>query len=128
MAKFNRRMMTALLAAMILCVFTIPSSARAENLRVGSRGEQVTQVQQKLKRWGYYYGAVDGIFGEQTKRAVIHFQQKNGLAADGIVGPATAKAMGITLSGGSGGSGSNMSSDLYLLARVVYGEGRGRCV
>ena len=35
-------------------------------LRQGSRGEDVKTVQTKLKRWGYYGGSVDGIYGAQT--------------------------------------------------------------
>lgn len=81
-------------------------------------------IQTKLKRWGYYKGAVDGIYGPQTKKAVRYFQSKNGLAVDGIVGPQTARALGMTLS--SSGSGSSQSSgDLNLLARCVYAEARG---
>ena len=82
------------------------------------------KIQTKLKRWGYYSGAVDGIYGSQTKKAVRYFQSKNGLAVDGIVGPKTAAAMGITLSSGSSSSKIS-SSDLNLLARCVYAEARG---
>ena len=81
-------------------------------------------VQTKLKRWGYYKGSVDGIYGPKTKEAVRYFQRKNGLAVDGIVGPKTASALGMTISG-SGSSGSQSSSDLNLLARCVYAEARG---
>ena len=63
--------------------------------KYGSRGEEVKQIQEKLKRWGYYNGNVDGIFGSQTLEAVKYFQRKNGLTVDGIAGPATLKAMGI---------------------------------
>ncbi|MBQ8909292.1 MAG: spore cortex-lytic enzyme [Clostridia bacterium] len=83
------------------------------------------KIQTKLKRWGYYSGAVDGIYGNQTRKAVRYFQSKNGLAVDGIVGPKTAAAMGITLSGSKGASASTSSSDLNLLARCVYAEARG---
>lgn len=79
-------------------------------------------IQTKLKRWGYYKGAVDGIYGSQTREAVKYFQRKNGLAVDGIVGPNTAAALGMTLS--SSGS-SQSSNDLYLLANCVYAEARG---
>lgn len=79
-------------------------------------------IQTKLKRWGYYNGAVDGIYGSQTRAAVRYFQSKNGLAVDGIVGPQTAAALGMTLS--SSGS-SQSSNDLYLLAKCVYAEARG---
>lgn len=83
-------------------------------------------IQTKLKRWGYYTGSVDGIYGPLTKKAVRYFQSKNGLAVDGIVGPKTAAALGITLSSSSGKNSSSISSsDLNLLARCVYAEARG---
>ena len=46
--------------------------------KYGSRGDEVRQIQEKLKRWGYYNGNVDGIFGSQTLEAVKYFQRKNG--------------------------------------------------
>lgn len=79
-------------------------------------------VQTKLKRWGYYKGSVDGIYGPKTKEAVRYFQRKNGLAVDGIVGPKTAAALGMTL---SGSKTTQSSSDLNLLAKCVYAEARG---
>lgn len=79
-------------------------------------------VQTKLKRWGYYKGSVDGIYGPKTREAVRYFQRKNGLAVDGIVGPKTAAALGMTL---SGSKTTQSSSDLNLLARCVYAEARG---
>lgn len=82
-------------------------------------------IQTKLKRWGYYTGNVDGIYGSLTREAVRYFQRKNGLAVDGIVGPKTAAALGMTLSSGSSSSSSLSSSDLNLLARCVYAEARG---
>lgn len=102
--------------------------AEAASLKQGSKGEDVRKLQTKLKRWGYYSGSVDGVFGSGTKSAVIAFQKKNGLSADGVVGTATAKALGLSLSSSSSGGSSSVSSgngDLYLLARAVYGEARG---
>ena len=98
--------------------------------RVGSRGDEVKQIQTKLKNWGYYKGNVDGIFGEQTKQAVISFQKKNNLTADGVAGPQTLKAMGISTSSSSsgrsgGGQGQYSSGDVDLLARVISAESRG---
>ena len=84
---------------------------------------QTRTVQTKLKRWGYYTGSVDGIYGNLTRKAVRYFQSKNGLAVDGIVGPKTAAALGMTLSGSDNSSVSN--NDLYLLAKCVYAEARG---
>ncbi|MDE6583197.1 MAG: spore cortex-lytic enzyme [Clostridia bacterium] len=86
---------------------------------------QTKTVQTKLKRWGYYTGAVDGIYGAKTKAAVKSFQKKNKLVADGIVGKKTAAAMGITLSGSSSDDSSISNSDLNLLAKCVYAEARG---
>ena len=92
--------------------------------KYGSRGQEVTTIQTKLKRWGYYNGNIDGIYGSQTLAAVKYFQRKNGLVVDGIAGTKTLRAMGIYNSSSSSSSSSN-SNNLNLLARVVYGEARG---
>lgn len=92
--------------------------------KYGSRSDEVRQIQTKLKRWGYYSGNVDGIYGSQTLSAVKWFQSKNGLAVDGIAGPKTLAAMGI-YSSSTTNSTTNSSSDLNLLARLVYAEARG---
>ncbi len=126
------------LAAVVLLTLIVALAttfyADAATVKVGSRGTVVKTIQTKLKRWGYYSGSVDGIFGAKTKTAVQSFQRKNGLTADGIVGNATAKAMGVTLSGTSnstsnsnnGTTASGISnSDLYLLSCCIYGEARG---
>ena len=129
--EHNKRKAALMLVLVLTVCALLQSTALAAALRVGSRGEEVKQLQTKLKRWGYYTGAVDGIFGSGTKKAVEHFQRKNGLTVDGIVGSATAKALGLTLSGSSssgssgGSSSSSNSGNLYLLARLVYGEARG---
>ncbi len=103
--------------------------------RLGSRGDEVKKIQTKLKQWGYYSGSVDGIYGNQTERAVRWFQQKNGLTADGIAGPQTLKAIGLPTGGsgggssggssGGGGSTSVNSNDQALLARIISAEARG---
>ena len=92
--------------------------------KYGSRGQEVITIQTKLKRWGYYNGNIDGIYGSQTLAAVKWFQRKNGLVVDGIAGTNTLRAMGIFTSSSSSGSSSN-SNNLNLLARLVYGEARG---
>ena len=92
--------------------------------RYGSRGDEVKQIQTKLKNWGYYNGSVDGIYGSKTVEAVKYFQRKNGLTADGIAGNKTLSAMGIRNSGSSGATASN-DSNLNLLSRLIYGEARG---
>ncbi len=89
--------------------------------KFGSSGNEVTQIQTKLKNWGYYTGSVDGIYGSRTVSAVKSFQRKNKLTADGIAGKATLAAMGIQSSSNTGSD----SNNLNLLARIIHGEARG---
>ena len=114
-----------LVSIMSLLFVDTQDVADAATLKQGSRGDLVKTVQQKLIKWGYLKGSADGIFGAKTKAAVIAFQKKNGLTADGIVGTRTAQALGISLSSTTSTSSSTSSTDLNLLARVVYGEARG---
>ena len=114
----------ALLFAVNIAVISLAQQAQAATYRQGSTGEQVRIIQTKLKNWGYYDGAVDGIFGSGTAEAVRYFQRKNGLTADGIVGPATLKALGMSTGSGSSGS-TSQSGSLDLLARVISAEARG---
>ena len=111
----------ALLFAVNIAVISLAQQAQAATYRQGSTGEQVRIIQTKLKNWGYYDGAVDGIFGSGTAEAVRYFQRKNGLTADGIVGPATLKALGMS----TGGGGSGQESTVELLARVISAGARG---
>lgn len=93
--------------------------------KYGSRGDEVKQIQTKLKNWGYYSGSIDGVYGSQTLAAVKKFQQKNGLTVDGIAGKKTLEAMGIFSSSSSSSSGSTSSASLNLISRFVYAEARG---
>ena len=107
----------------------VEESLRVAVLKQGSKGSEVREMQRRLKLWGYYKGSVDGVFGAGTKSAVIAFQKKNGLKADGVVGKETYKALGMndaynTLVSGNT-QGGYSSSDVYLLARTIYAEGRG---
>ena len=95
------------------------STAEVIAYRQGSRGETVRTIQERLAALELYNGAIDGIFGPATTRAVIEFQQKKGLVPDGIVGNITLEALGIIT------SESIYDDELYLLASVIYGEGRG---
>ena len=126
--KKMRRRLTFVLSAMLLMLSFMPEASAA--VYWGSRGEQVRQVQRKLKQWGYYDGEVDGVFGQETYDAVMDFQRKNGLAADGVAGSRTLEAMGISDAGqkavaASANSGAAYSSDVELLARLIHGEARG---
>lgn len=93
--------------------------------KYGSRGDEVKQIQTKLKNWGYYLGSVDGIYGSGTLSSVKKFQQKNGLTVDGIAGTKTLQAMGIYSSSSSSSSNNTNSSNLNLVSRFVYAESRG---
>jgi len=98
-----------LMFMVILLIVSVGAVAFATSRR-GSSGKEVRQIQEKLKRWGYYTGSVDGIYGSKTEQAVEKFQRSNGLTADGIAGKATLAAMGITSSSGSGSSGGSSES------------------
>ena len=115
----------ALLFALNIAIITLAQSAQAATYRMGSSGEQVRTIHTKLKNWGYYSGAVDGIYGAQTAKAVEYFQRKNGLTADGIVGPATLRALGMENSVSTGGAAAGQADSLALLARVISAEARG---
>ena len=133
--------LTLVVAFAAIVLFSVQQTSKLEDaaaygqdieaavLKEGSRGNDVKTVQDKLRRWGYYSGSVDGIYGPKTKEAVKYFQRKNGLTADGIVGKKTFEALGMM--GQANGSGSQSSnngytnSDTYLLARCIYGEARG---
>lgn len=73
-------------------VSTIPSSTV---LKKGMKGAEVKQLQQALTNKGYSTKGIDGIFGAATESAVKKFQKDKKLTADGIVGPATKKALGL---------------------------------
>lgn len=118
----------AIILLNILIIAMLPGDRDASPTlsKLGSKGEEVRQIQTKLKNWGYFNDKIDGIYGPKTRDAVIYFQKKNGLTADGIAGPATLKAMGIfTSSGSSGSSSGNSTSDYNLLARLISAEARG---
>lgn len=111
-----------------ILLFTLMSSllhARAAVYSWGSQGTMVTRIQTNLKKWGYYKGAVDGVFGTETSHAVQTFQRRNGLKVDGIVGPRTLAALGLGSAAPSGSAASSNSSNLYLLARIISAEARG---
>lgn len=122
-----KKIYTVIILIVILITLTISmifSSKVMAVSRYGSRGTEVTQIQTKLKRWGYYKGNIDGIYGSQTLAAIKYFQRTNGLKVDGIAGEQTLKAMGIMNSSSSSGS-TNSNSNLNLLSRLVYAEARG---
>ena len=114
----------AVIFAVNIFIIALAQHASADLYKKGSSGPTVSEIQTRLKNWGYYAGAVDGVYGSQTEKAVKWFQQKNGLQADGQVGNLTLAALGMTPSDSSGGGGGS-SGDLDLLARLISAEARG---
>ena len=111
------------LIVILLIILSVTTCCVSALSKMGSRSEEVRNIQQVLKEQGYYNGKIDGIFGTATKNAVISFQKNNGLAADGIVGEKTLRAMGI---GGGGVDNFGIASaDYELLARIISAEARG---
>ncbi|MEG1550760.1 MAG: spore cortex-lytic enzyme [Oscillospiraceae bacterium] len=92
--------------------------------QMGARGDEVRQIQTKLKQQGYYKGTVDGIYGTATKNSVKSYQKASGLPADGIAGKKTLSYLGIA-SSDNGGNGQFSNNDIYLLAKVIAAEARG---
>ena len=112
----NRPIKILITMVILLCILCVTVVALS---KMGSTGNEVSQIQSRLKQWGYYSGKIDGIFGTATREAVIKFQKANGLTPDGIAGSKTLAAIGI-----AGNNGYN-SADYELLARIISAEARG---
>ena len=110
-----------------LCSYSGVSILKKENSvsalsKLGSRGDEVRRIQKKLKSLGYYKGAVDGVYGTGTQKAVKEFQQNCGIKADGIAGPKTIRYLGLE---GTQNASGYSSSDITLLAKLIAAEARG---
>lgn len=130
MKKSAQRVISLLLSIIVVfSIITFRLTSDYDNTvkpvlsQYGSRGSEVRQIQTKLKQLGYYKGSVDGIFGSDTKKAVISFQKNCGITADGIAGPKTLLYLGLGSSSAS--SGGYTSNEIYLLAKVIEAEARG---
>ena len=72
---------------------TILSPVNGATIKSGVTGDAVAVLQIQLTELGYYSGPVTRTYDTATKKAVIAFQKKNGLTADGIAGSSTQKAL-----------------------------------
>lgn len=126
MRKERKRLIKALCVvfALNILIIGLAQTALAVTYQQGSSGQAVRTIQDKLRRWGYFDGTVDGIYGSKTAAAVRSFQRKNGLTPDGVVGSATLRALGMQESTASGGA-ANQNGEVELLARVISAEARG---
>ena len=106
----------------VTLLLTISFSSAQSLSKIGSQGEEVRQIQIQLKNLGYFNDKIDGIYGKQTKEAVIKFQMDNNLIADGIAGTKTLEKLNITSN-----SSPNIftESEISLLARIISAESRG---
>lgn len=105
--------------SVVLCLYVATENVNFGVLsKYGTRGEEVRQIQTKLKEQGFYTHRIDGIYGWRTTNAVRQFQQKNGLRVDGVAGSATLSALGLRSNGPN-------SADEALLARVISAEAKG---
>lgn len=119
----RRALAVAVIAALNALLIALAQTAYADLYKRGSSGQRVTEIQTRLKNWGYYDGGIDGVYGSRTEAAVRWFQRQNGLSADGQAGPQTLAALGLPT--GEGGTPQDSSGDVYLLARLISAEARG---
>ena len=124
MCDRKKRWAAALMAGLLL-LSAAALRIGAASYKKGASGETVRTIQTKLKRWGYYSGSVDGIYGSATVEAVKSFQRKNGLTADGVCGKKTLAALGITTPSSTSSASAGTKDELYLLAKMISAEARG---
>ncbi|HYH90512.1 MAG TPA: peptidoglycan-binding protein [Solirubrobacteraceae bacterium] len=114
------------IAALLALALVAAPSAHAGDLKRGAKGPRVAFVQKVLGQH------VDRIYGKQTKRAVKRFQRRHGLAADGVVGPATwaalKRARGRSGTGAGRGTVRALQRALGIAADGVFGPGTFRAV
>ncbi len=125
-AKTGRRAFYYIPAAFIICMSLLHLICQNIDLRetlskVGSSGSEVTAIQQALKDRGLFTADVTGYYGTQTQAAVRKFQKQKGLTVDGIAGPQTLSALGISV----GTVPKATESNINLLARIISAEARG---
>lgn len=123
MKKFTKILPILIIIVILGTIASIMTTIATPTLsRPGSRGTEVKQIQTKLKALGLYAASIDGIYGVKTTAGVKAFQRRKGLTPDGIAGPATLRALGVTT---STAPTTNRSNDINLLARVISAESRG---
>ncbi|WP_026021170.1 spore cortex-lytic enzyme [Paenibacillus senegalensis] len=153
----NKRLIfiTCLLLVAFFCTMELKPEATTEVfsqnvIKYGNKGDDVYELQGRLKFLGFYNYNIDGDFGYRTLKAVKWFQGEFGLTVDGVVGAKTkdmlsraTKNWSPSAPGGGGGTagggeaaGDNANlttspranvteNDIQIMANAVYGEARG---
>lgn len=124
-----------IIALVLLVVFSLTLvnegkmylTSSAPSLKIGDKNDQVRDMQQELKNWGYFNGEVNGTFGYDTFRSVLNYQKTYGLKASGIADKNTLLTMGLAqlVESGTANAATNNVSNEQLLARAINGEARG---
>ena len=109
------------LSAVIARVPFVPGGETQTLSKLGSSGKEVTAIQDALRDRGLFQGESTGYYGTKTQAAVKQFQRQKGLTVDGIAGPQTLSALGISV----GTIPQATESNIYLLARIISAEARG---
>ncbi|MFZ5943968.1 MAG: spore cortex-lytic enzyme [Bacillota bacterium] len=100
----------------------------SRTLVYGATGQDVKNLQSKLKALGFHDAKIDGVYGWQTLRSVKWFQSKFGLKSDGVVGASTWAALNKAKPGpatAQAGKVTASSNDVAILAKMISGEARG---
>ena len=109
------------LSAVIARVPFVPGGETQTLSKLGSSCKEVTAIQDALRDRGLFQGESTGYYGTKTQAAVKQFQRQKGLTVDGIAGPQTLSALGISV----GTVPQATESNIYLLARIISAEARG---
>lgn len=117
----KKGLLAALCAVLWMTVLAGPfvpaaQAAAPQTLAYGNTGQDVPDLQYRLKALGYYPFGLTSFFGPATQKGLIQFQRDYGLAADGIAGRQTWSMLKKV---------SVNRDELDLLARIIYGEARG---
>ena len=102
---------------------TTPDPNQTRTLTVGMEGNDVYAAQERLIELGYLDGVADGVFGTETQAAVVAFQNRNNLTADGHIGPATLKKLNGSAKAAAGASATPTPSSTASLVLTVGSSG-----
>jgi N-acetylmuramoyl-L-alanine amidase len=128
--KYVRVIVFTILFIIAISVFSenkINLTTASQPLKIGSSGDQVSELQQRLWNWGFYNAEVNGIYDKSTFLAVKKYQEAHRMEVNGVANEDVLMAMGLTTITESGVAYAegNGIGDEQLLARAINGEARG---